>query len=104
MGQTCQRTVSYICSRSHHCLQRRRFRRFHGGLGPLKLDGPKFKDAFKGNFIDLGTFRFISLHVVQSNGDTQEEIPSDLKTYPHDGCKVTLGAPIAIIELDEVER
>lgn len=30
----------------------------------FELDGPKFKDAFKGNFIDLGAFRFISLQVV----------------------------------------
>jgi len=32
--------------------------------GAFELDGPKFKDAFKGNFIDLGAFRFISLQVV----------------------------------------
>ena len=37
---------------------------FTGDWGTFELDGPKFKDAFKGNFIDLGAFRFISLQVV----------------------------------------
>jgi hypothetical protein len=26
--------------------------------GAFELDGSRFKDAFRGNFIDLGTFRF----------------------------------------------
>jgi hypothetical protein len=32
--------------------------------GAFGLDGPNFKDVFKGNFIDLGAFRFILLQVV----------------------------------------
>ena len=32
--------------------------------GAFELDGPKFKDAFRGNFIDLGAFQFILLQVV----------------------------------------
>jgi hypothetical protein len=32
--------------------------------GAFEHDSPGFKDAFKGNFIDLGAFRFISLQVV----------------------------------------
>jgi hypothetical protein len=32
--------------------------------GVFELGGPKFKDAFKSNFSDLGAFRFIPLQVV----------------------------------------
>ena len=39
--------------------------------GAFELDSRKFNDAFKGNFIDLGMFCFISLQVIESNGHTQ---------------------------------
>jgi hypothetical protein len=62
-GQPKQRTIGYI--RSSPAIA---FNVGPGGFtedwGAFELDGPKFKDAFKGNFIDLGVFRFISLQVV----------------------------------------
>jgi hypothetical protein len=32
--------------------------------GAFEFDSPKFKDAFRGNFINLGAFLFISLQVI----------------------------------------
>jgi hypothetical protein len=62
-GQPKQRTIGHI--RSSPAIA------FNVGLegftedwSAFELDGPKFKDAFKGNFIDLGAFRFISPQVV----------------------------------------
>ena len=37
---------------------------FNEDWGAFQLDGAKFRHTFKGNFIDLGTFLFISLKVV----------------------------------------
>jgi hypothetical protein len=62
-GKPSQRTIGYIRSSPAITLN----------VGPegftedwaaFEADGPKFKDAYKGNFIDLGAFRFISLQVV----------------------------------------
>ncbi|KAF8260461.1 hypothetical protein EI94DRAFT_1610857 [Lactarius quietus] len=77
-GPPAQRTIGHI--RSSPAVA------FHVGpkgftedWGAFQLDGPKFKDAFKGNYIDLGT-----------------EIPSDkftLKMYPRDDGKTTFNYP-----------
>ena len=40
---------------------------FSEDWGTFQLDGTKFRHAFKGNFMDLGAFSFISLKVVSSN-------------------------------------
>jgi hypothetical protein len=61
-GQPKQRTIGYIRS-SPAIAFNVGPEGFTEDWGAFELDGPKFKE-FKGNFIDLGAFRFISLQVV----------------------------------------
>ena len=58
-GKPSQRTIGYIRS-SPAIAFNVGPEGFTEDWGAFELDGPKFKDAFKGNFIDLGVFRFIS--------------------------------------------
>ncbi|KAL5531494.1 hypothetical protein ACEPAG_4371 [Sanghuangporus baumii] len=77
-GQPKQRIIGYIRS-SPAIAFNVGPKGFTEDWGAFELDGPKFKDAFKGNFIDLGT-----------------EIPSDqftLKMYPRDDGKTTFKYP-----------
>ncbi|KAI0276971.1 hypothetical protein BGY98DRAFT_1097794 [Russula aff. rugulosa BPL654] len=77
-GKPSQRTIGYIRS-SPAIAFNVGPEGFTEDWGAFELDGSKFKDAFKGNFIDLGT-----------------EIPSDqftLKMYPRDDGKPTFKYP-----------
>jgi hypothetical protein len=58
-GKPSQRTIGYIRS-SPAIAFNVGPEGFTEDWGAFELDGLKFKDAFKGNFIDLGVFRFIS--------------------------------------------
>ncbi|KAH8108684.1 hypothetical protein DFH11DRAFT_1862160 [Phellopilus nigrolimitatus] len=77
-GKPSQRTIGYIRS-SPAIAFNVGPEGFTEDWGVFELDGPKFKDAFKGNFIDLGT-----------------EIPPDqftLKMYPRDDGKTSFKYP-----------
>ncbi|KAI0027327.1 hypothetical protein K488DRAFT_61930, partial [Vararia minispora EC-137] len=64
-GKACQRTIGYIRSSPAIAFDVGP-EGFIEDWGTLELDGPKFKDAFKGNFVDLGAFQSGSFSLMHS--------------------------------------
>lgn len=84
-GQRKQRTIGYIGS-SPAIAFNVGLEGFTEDWGTFELDCDKFKDAFRGNCIDLGAFRFISPRLSSPTVTLYAQAPRSRPTSPPRRC------------------
>lgn len=84
-GQRKQRTIGYIRSSPAIALNVG-LEGFTEDWGTFELDCDKFKDAFRGNCIDLGAFRFISPRLSSPTVTLYAQAPRSRPTSPPRRC------------------